>query len=83
MLEMMCEDPSSEKWSKRQALAKTYMNKKARAWLNWICSRWIPVTQKTILIEDCVFLIYALMSSIYVNIREVMRSHMARTCKNM
>lgn len=78
MLEVLCEDRRKAHWVKNQssdhaAMEKLFMNKEAQAWLNLICNRWMPIVHKFEVILEWVFLIYAFMTWIFVNIGEFMR----------
>lgn len=83
ILEVLSGGSGPADWQAADRLAKTYMNREARIWLNWVCNRFMPATHKSMVIWERVFLVYALMKGIALNVGATIRSQMAKTRKNM
>ncbi|OIT30812.1 hypothetical protein A4A49_35543 [Nicotiana attenuata] len=79
-LEVLCGGSGPADWQATDGLAKTYMNKEARIWLNWVCNRFMLATHKSVVIWEQVFLVYALKTGI---VGAILRSQMAKTRKNI
>ncbi|OIT29918.1 hypothetical protein A4A49_24802 [Nicotiana attenuata] len=83
ILEVLCGGSGPAEWQAADGLAKTYMNREPQIWLNWVCNRFMPATHKSMVIWERVFLVYAIMTGILVNVGAILRSQVAKTRKNM
>lgn len=83
ILEVLCRGSGPADWQVADGLAKMYLNRESRIWLNRVSNRFMLATHKFMVIWERVFLVYALVTGNLVNIGVILRSQMAKTKKNI